>query len=62
MHKNVIDLDDVLERVQDYWDLLMELFDIFQEDYKDKLSQLQKLVGEQNFVQIRNVAHSLKGA
>jgi len=62
MAHDVIDLDDVLERVQDDWELLMELFDIFEQDYQEKRTQLAQEVAKKDFDQIRNIAHSLKGA
>lgn len=62
MRKDVFDLDDVLERVQDDWELLLELLDIFEEDYKDKRAQLSQEISKNDFEQIRNIAHSLKGA
>ena len=60
--KSAIDLKDVLERVQDDTELLVELLDIFLEDYKEKHKLLEELITHKDFEQIRNVAHSLKGA
>jgi len=57
-----IDLNDVLERVQNDTELLIELLDIFLEDYQEKYKQLEELIQQGDFEQIRNVAHSLKGA
>ena len=57
-----IDLKDVLERVQNDTELLIELLDIFLEDYKEKNTQLKELIAKKDFEQVRNVAHSLKGA
>jgi len=62
MCKDFIDLKDVLERVQDDWELLLELLEIFQEDYQDKRNQLTQVISAGDFEQIRNIAHSLKGA
>ena len=36
MAEDIIDLPDVLERVQDDKELLLELLDIFQEDFVSK--------------------------
>ena len=57
-----IDLDDVLERVQNDTELLLELLDIFMEDYQKKYNQLKEFVPNKDFEQIRNISHSLKGA
>ena len=62
MDKNVLDLKDVLERVQDDRELLMELLDIFVEDYAEKRELLNKLIEENNAEEVRNIAHSIKGA
>ena len=57
-----IDLADVLERVQDDWELLLELLDIFDQDFSAKRSVLAQMVMENNFDKVRDIAHSLKGA
>lgn len=62
MDNNTLDLKDVLERVQDDWELLMELLDIFSEDYTEKREVLNELIKENNFEEVRNIAHSIKGA
>jgi len=58
----VLDLKEFLERVQDDKELLLELLDIFVEDYKDKSQQLNEAVQRNNYEQMRSVAHSLKGS
>ena len=60
--EQVLDLKEFLERVQDDKELLLELLDIFVEDYKDKSRQLDEAVQRNNYEQVRSVAHSLKGA
>ncbi|MDP2653004.1 MAG: Hpt domain-containing protein [Candidatus Omnitrophota bacterium] len=62
MDKSIFDLEDVLERVQGDKDLLLELMDIFSEDYAEKKDILLDLLEDVNFEEIRNVAHSIKGA
>ena len=62
MDKNILDLKDVLERVQDDWELLMELLDIFAEDYAEKRETLHGRLEENNSEEVRNIAHSIKGA
>jgi two-component system sensor histidine kinase/response regulator len=62
MVKSAIDLPDVLERVQDDWELLLELLDIFQQDYSVKRPNLGGMVQQKNFDKIRDISHSLKGA
>lgn len=58
----VIDLDDVLERVQDDWELLLELLDIFEQDFSAKRPLLAQMVAEKSCEKIHDLAHSLKGA
>jgi len=62
MTKKAIDIDDVLERVQDDQELLVELLDIFQEDYGQKRVSLGDYVEAGDYEQIKNTIHSLKGA
>ena len=58
----VIDLKDVLERVQDDRELLLELLDIYQEDFVGKKRALGEAVNGKDFSKIKELAHSLKGA
>ena len=62
MDKSILDIKDVLERVQDDWELLMELLDIFSEDYVEKREHLNELIRDNDLEEIRNIAHSIKGA
>ena len=62
MKKEAIDMEDVLERVQDDRELLMELLDIFEQDYADKRKQMDGLIEHNDFEQIKAIAHSIKGA
>lgn len=57
-----IDVKEVLERVQDDKELLLELFDIFQQDYADKRKNLNDFIAQNDLEQIKALAHSLKGA
>lgn len=58
----IIDLKDALERVQDDKDLLLELFDIFSEDFVGKRETLWGAFKAGNVSSFQMVAHSLKGA
>ncbi|MBF0595150.1 MAG: Hpt domain-containing protein [Candidatus Omnitrophica bacterium] len=58
----VIDLKDVLERVQDDKELLLELFDIFTEDFNSKRDQFWKALEKHDLVAFQHLAHGLKGA
>ena len=62
MNDNIIDLPEFLERVQDDKDLLLELLDIYTEDFKIKRGQLVAAINNKDYEQIRQIAHSLKGA
>ena len=62
MNEDIIDLPEFLERVQEDKELLLELLDIYTEDFKIKKVQLAAAIKNQDYEQIRQVAHSLKGA
>ena len=62
MSEEIIDLKDVLERVQDDKELLAELFDIYEEDFVIKRKDLGEAIAANNIVKIKEVAHSMKGA
>jgi HPt (histidine-containing phosphotransfer) domain-containing protein len=57
-----IDLPDVMERVQDDKELLLDLFDIFQEDFVAKSAALKKAIADNDMQKVKEVAHSVKGA
>lgn len=58
----IIDLKDFMERVQDDKELLLELLDIFQEDFINKRQALDEAVKTKDIAKIKEIAHSLKGA
>jgi HPt (histidine-containing phosphotransfer) domain-containing protein len=62
MSEEIIDLKDVLERVQGDKELLAELFDIYQEDFVVKRKALGEAIASQNIIKIKEVAHSMKGS
>ena len=62
MNDEILDINDVLERVQDDRELLMELLDIFVEDFLEKRKALSELIQQRDTGQIRNIVHSMKGA
>ena len=62
MSEEIIDLKEVLERVQDDKELLNELFDIYQEDFRVKRQALEDAIAAGDIAKIKEVAHSMKGA
>lgn len=62
MADDIIDLPDVLERVQDDKELLLELLDIYQEDFISKRESLAQAIQNKDFTKIKEIAHSMKGA
>ncbi len=62
METEIIDLPEVLERVQDDKELLVELFDIYQNDFVKKRQSLGDAIAANDIVKIKEVAHSMKGA
>lgn len=62
METEIIDLKDVLDRVQDDKELLVELFDIYQLDFVKKRQSLSEAITANDIVKIKEIAHSMKGA
>lgn len=62
MSEEIIDLKDVLERVQDDKELLVELFDIYQEDFIAKRKALGDAIASNDIPKVKEVAHSMKGS
>src|SRR5271156_153309 len=62
MDDEIIDLKDVLERVQDDKELLAELFDIYEEDFVVKRKGLGEAIAAQDIAKIKEIAHSMKGS
>jgi HPt (histidine-containing phosphotransfer) domain-containing protein len=62
MSDEIIDLKDVLERVQEDKELLNELFDIYQEDFVVKRRALGEAIAAHDIGKIKEVAHSMKGS
>jgi two-component system, sensor histidine kinase and response regulator len=59
---DIIDLKDALERVQDDKELLLELFNIFQEDFPGKRDAILAAFKKGDVNSFRQLAHGLKGA
>lgn len=62
MSEEIIDLNDVMQRVQDDKELLLELLDIFQEDFLKKRQTLVESIAAGNIQKIKEAAHSIKGS
>ena len=62
MSEEIIDLKEVLERVQDDKELLNELLDIYQEDFVIKRRLLGEAVVARDLPKIKEIAHSMKGS
>ena len=62
MGDNAIDLKEFMERVQDDKELLVELLDIYQEDFIEKRTALGDAATKSDLEQIKSVAHSMKGS
>lgn len=60
--EDVIDLKDVMERVQGDKELLCDLFDIFVEDFVGKRDQLNAAFERGDVKQFQMMSHALKGA
>ena len=62
MSNDAIDMQEVLERVQDDKELLMELLQIYCDDYVEKWKTFNEAVDKSDYEQLRTLSHSLKGA
>lgn len=62
MSDDAIDLKEVMDRVQDDRELLIELLQIFSDDYVEKKKMLEEAIVKNDFEQVQNIAHGLKGA
>ncbi|MBF0387110.1 MAG: Hpt domain-containing protein [Candidatus Omnitrophica bacterium] len=58
----VIDVKDVLERVQGDKEFMLELFDIFMEDFTGKRDTFWKAFEKHDTSGFQMIAHGLKGA
>jgi signal transduction histidine kinase/CheY-like chemotaxis protein len=57
----VLNREDVLTRISHDFDLLSMLYEAFQEDAPRNLQQIQAALVQQDFVQLKKAAHTLKG-
>ena len=58
----LVDISAALQGVEGDQDLLVDLFEAFQQDYPKQLAELQDAIGTGNAERMAQVAHSLKGA
>ena len=62
MSENILDVNELLVRVQDDKELLIELIDIFEEFYPERRVAIDEAVGKNDSVEIKDIIHSIKGA
>jgi HPt (histidine-containing phosphotransfer) domain-containing protein len=62
MNDEILDLPEVMDRVQDDKELLLELFDIYTTDFIEKRKLLEQAIQNNDCEQVVSLAHSLKGA
>jgi two-component system, sensor histidine kinase and response regulator len=62
MNDEILDLPEVMDRVQDDKELLLELFDIYTTDFNEKRKLLDQAIQNNDCEQVVSLAHSLKGA
>ncbi len=62
MKEEALDLNEFLERVQNDKDLLLELLDIFAEDFREKRRQMETAVKQNDYDSIKRLTHALKGS
>jgi len=57
-----IDLESALDRTGNDEEFLYELINIYVDDYEDKKEELKSAIEEENYSQIQEIGHSLKGS
>ena len=57
-----IDLESALDRTGNDEEFLYELINIYVEDYEEKKHELKTAIEEENYSQIQEIGHSLKGS
>lgn len=62
IQRDVLDVEEFFTRVQRDKKLLMEVLDIFIEDFRKKRKELETAVSSKDNKQMIHLAHSLKGA
>ena len=62
MSDDILDLPELMERVQEDTDLILELFDIYTTDFVAKRKALEEAIKKNQVETLRSVAHSLKGS
>ena len=62
MSDDAIDLPEALERVQNDKGVLVDLLDVFQEDFLKKRAVLTEALTTKDIAKVREVAHSMKGS
>lgn len=62
MKEDIIDLPEVLERIQNDHELLAELLEIFMEDCPKKMQTLRAALQRKDAAYVGEIAHSVKGA
>ncbi len=62
MDEAAIELKDVLRRLQGDKQLLVEVIEIFLDDAPGRFTKVKQLIGQNDFHELADVAHTLKGA
>lgn len=58
---NVINKVELLERVDNDYELLQELYSIFMEDIPQQLSEIEEALNDRDSVKVKALVHRLKG-
>jgi HPt (histidine-containing phosphotransfer) domain-containing protein len=61
MASSILNIDDLLQRVDNDRELLVELFGIFSEEFPGHLERLTEAIGSQQAAKLRTESHALKG-
>ena len=58
----IIDLESVLERIGSDYRFLIELIEVYIEDFSQKYDQMKKAAENHDFGKIQEIAHYMKGS
>lgn len=62
MSQQSIVVEELLERVQDDKELMLELLDIFVEDFSERRPKFEQIINDGDYDSMGGHAHALKGA
>ena len=62
MNNSILDLQELMDRVMEDRELILELADDFSKDYPENRKLLGEAIAQKDFEKIKDIAHRIKGA